>query len=66
MQEYEWNKPERLPPVACPLVINVNGRAVRATRISHISDKNGQMDYLIDNGSARPVEITGRFPWSYP
>ena len=62
MQEYEWNNPERLPPVACPLVINVNGEAVRATRISHLSDKNGQMDYRLAAGDV----IRGRFPWSYP
>lgn len=59
---YEWNKPERLPPVACPLVINVNGAAIKAHRVSHLSDRSGQMDYRLASGDL----ITGRFEWSYP
>lgn len=60
--QYEWNSAERLPPVGCPLVINVNGSAVRATRVSHLSDRSGQMDYRLVSGEV----ISGRYQWSYP
>lgn len=62
MQSYEWNNPERLPPVDCPLVINVNGVTMSATRISHLSDRGGEMDYRLAAGEV----IRDRFPWSYP
>lgn len=60
--EYEWNGAERLPPVGCPLVININGLAVKATRVSHLSDRSGQMDYRLVAGDV----IRGRYQWSYP
>lgn len=60
--QYEWIKAERLPPVDCPLVINVNGAHLHATRISYLQEKNGQMDYRLASG----VVIRGRYPWSYP
>lgn len=60
--DYEWIKPEHLPPVGCPLVICVDGFVLRAERISHLQSRSGQMDYRLDTGCV----ITGRHPWSYP
>lgn len=66
MQKYEWNKPERLPPVGCPLVINLGQEygndTAHAERTSHLHDKAGQMDYRLSTGEI----IRGRFDWSYP
>jgi hypothetical protein len=61
-QKYEFNRPENLPPVACPLVLNIQGATVRGQRISHLSNRAGKMDYRLESGDI----IKGRFPWSYP
>ena len=60
--DYEWNRAELLPPVDCPLVICVDGATVAAKRISHLSDRGGEMDYQTSAGQV----LRGRFAWSYP
>lgn len=62
MQEYEWNSPERLPPVGCPIVINSNGVALKAYRTNYLKQKSGDMDYRLASGEV----IRGRYQWSYP
>lgn len=57
-----WNKPEVLPPVDCPLLIRLEGVAVRAQRVNHLQDRAGVMDYRLSDGSI----ISGRFEWTYP
>lgn len=64
--DYEWNNPSLLPPVDCPLVINL-GQAydwdiAHCERISHLRSRDGEMDYRLSTGQT----IRGRFPWSYP
>ena len=60
--QYEWNSAERLPPVGCPLVINLGAGIAHVERISHLQDKAGDMDYRLSTGEV----IRGRFEWSYP
>jgi len=64
--QYEWNPPERLPPVGCPLVIRYTpggeGAVMLVERISHLMHRDGDMDYLVSTGQV----LTGRFFWSYP
>lgn len=63
MTEYEWNPPERLPPVGCPLVIRLDDHVTMwVERTSHIADRAGQMEYRARNG----MLLTGRYFWSYP
>lgn len=62
-QEYEWNPPERLPPVGCPLVIRVGNSALRCERTGHLQDKAGEMEY---RSLATGQLWRGRFMWSYP
>ena len=61
-QAYEWNRAALLPPVGCPLVIQIDGAAVHAERTNHLTDKTGQMDYKLSGGQV----IRGRYEWSYP
>lgn len=57
------NRAEHLPPVDCPLLIEVEpGRLVRAVRTSFIANKDRQMEYRLPDGTT----ITGRFAWTYP
>lgn len=63
---YTWNKPERLPPVGCPLVLNL-GQAYDwdiafGERISHLRSRSDVMDYQLSTGQI----VRGRFEWSYP
>lgn len=64
--DYTWNKPERLPPVGCPLVLNL-GQAYDwdiafGERISHLRSRSEEMDYRLTTGQI----VRGRFEWSYP
>ena len=62
-EDLKLNPPELLPPVGCPLLIQVEGaRIVRASRTSHIADKSRQMEYLMEDGEV----LRGRFWWTYP
>lgn len=56
------NNAEHLPPVGCPLLIEVDGELVRAERTGFISEKGRQMEYKREAGEI----ITGRFRWTYP
>lgn len=62
VQGYQWNRPEVLPPVDCPLVLRLGSLAVRAERVSYLRDRAGDMDYRLSDGSV----ISGRYHWSYP
>lgn len=63
---YEWVSPEHLPPVGCPLVLNLGHEydfdVAHAERISWLREKNGHMDYRLSTGEV----ISGRYEWSYP
>lgn len=63
-QQYDhWNRPEHLPPVGCPLVIQVPTLGVlRCERTSHVADRSQELTYQIKPGWT----LTGRFMWSYP
>ena len=57
------NSADILPPVACPIVIDIPGAGLkRAERIGYVYHRGDQMEYLLDDGS----KINGRFRWTYP
>lgn len=56
------NAPELLPPVECPLVIDIGGEYRTAERTGHISDRDSDMNYRLHDG----LVISGRFAWTYP
>lgn len=61
---YEFNSPDRLPPVDCPLVVLLpSGMTARVERTSFIESKERHMEYRVEGW---PVLLLGRFPWSYP
>lgn len=62
MTDPHLNRAERLPPVDCPLLIDVGGTLVRAERTCHVSDRNNNMTYRLSDGST----LTGRYCWTYP
>lgn len=57
-----WNPPSMLAPVGCPLVILVDGKAVRCERVDHVADKADNFKYQLADGTV----IVGRHRWSYP
>lgn len=65
-ESYWWNAPEVLPPVGCPLVLNLGPEydwdIAHGERVSHLSDRGGVMEYRLSTGQI----IRGRFAWSYP
>lgn len=65
-QDYQWNRPELLPPVGCPLVLNLDPEydwdIAHGERVNWLRDKNGDMDYRLLSGEV----IRGRYLWSYP
>ena len=56
------NRPDHLPPVGCPLLIEVGGALVKAHRTGFIADRDRQMEYQLADGTT----ITGRYRWTYP
>lgn len=57
------NSANQLPPVDCPLLIEIQpGHLVAASRTSFITKRNREMDYLLADGRT----ITGRYRWTYP
>lgn len=56
------NRPDHLPPVGCPLLIEVDGRLLQAHRTGFISERSREMDYELVDGTT----ITGRYRWTYP
>lgn len=64
---YEFNSPDRLPPVDCPLVLWIPpGLLVRAERTGFIESKDRHMEYRVMGWEGEPVLITGRYAWTYP
>lgn len=56
------NAAGHLPPVDCPLLLEVNGELVRGQRTGFLHNKDREMVYELESGET----ITGRFPWTYP
>ena len=62
-QAVHLNAPSTLPPVGCPLLIEIApGRLVNAQRIGYVADKGSDMEYRVSDGNV----ILGRFKWTYP
>jgi hypothetical protein len=51
-----------LPPVDCPLLIELSNVLVPATRTGFIAKKTDAMEYRLPNGAL----IHGRYRWTYP
>lgn len=51
-----------LPPVDCPLLIEVDGEILEARRPVFVEQKDGQLTYELSDGST----LQGRFRWTYP
>lgn len=60
--DYIFNPISALPPVDTELVIQVDGKAVRAKRTHYIQTKDDLMEYVTPEGR----RFYGRFPWTYP
>lgn len=56
------NSSGNLPPVDCPLLIEVGEALVPATRTGFIATKSADMEYRLANGCL----IHGRYRWTYP
>lgn len=56
------NPADQLPPVDCPLLIQVDGELLQAERTSFIASRDRAMVYRLYDGR----ELEGRFPWTYP
>lgn len=57
-----WNPAGTLPPVDCPLLIQVEGVAVKAYRPTFVEAKGDDLVFITED----KIEILGRFPWTYP
>ena len=55
------NSADALPPVNCPLLIEVDGELLRAERTSFIPKRGDAMVYQLADR-----QIEGRFKWTYP
>ena len=61
--EVHLNAADKLPPVDCPLLIEVmKGYLVLAQRTGIIENKRAAMEYRLVTGET----IQGRFRWTYP
>lgn len=59
----EWNSPDLLPPVGCPLILLLGqGYEERGERMAYIAQKDRAMHYRLRTGE----RVVGRFPWTYP
>lgn len=57
------NSAGNLPPVACPLLIEIApGRLVRAERPTAVANRNDDMAYRLTDGNV----IQGKLRWTYP
>lgn len=56
------NSSDLLPPVSCPLLIEVGEALVPAVRTGFIAKKSDDMEYRLSNGRL----IHGRYRWTYP
>lgn len=62
-QTIHLNTPSTLPPVGCPLLIEIApGRLVNAERTGYLLAKGSDMEYRVSDGNV----INGRFRWTYP
>ncbi len=60
--EVHLNSADKLPPVGCPLLIELPSGLTRAERTGIIADKANSMEYRTADGRM----VYGRFPWTYP
>lgn len=51
-----------LPPVRCPLLIQVDGKLLHAERTGFVASKGSDMEYELADGRL----IMGRYRWTYP
>ncbi len=56
------NPASELPPVNCPLIIEVEGELLRAERTGFVEQRDRQMEYQLQSGE----KIVGRYRWTYP
>lgn len=58
----EWNSASTLPPVACELLLDIDGKPTIGFRTSYVTNKDSSMSYRLADNS----EVEGRFRWTYP
>jgi hypothetical protein len=56
------NAAEHLPPVRCPIVIEVDGKLLKAERTSFVEQRGRQMEYQLESGE----KMIGRYRWTFP
>lgn len=56
------NSKDVQPPVNCPLLIEVEGKLVRAHRENWELSKESEMEFILPNGD----KLVGRYRWTYP
>ena len=61
-QKIHLNPADHLPPVRCPVVIQVDGDLLRAERTGFIEQRDRSMEYELQDGS----RILGRYRWTFP
>lgn len=60
--DIHFNSPDQLPPVDTPLLVLVDGEAVRARRPNFVERKGADLEFILVDGRT----ISGRLPWTYP
>ena len=50
------------PPVDCPLLIEVEGKLIRAHRENWELSKETEMEFILPNGD----KLVGKYRWTYP
>jgi len=58
----EWNNASTLPPVACELLLDIDGKPTVGFRTSYVTNKDSTMSYRLADNS----QVEGRFRWTYP
>lgn len=61
-KEIHFNSKDKLPPVDTPLLVMVDGEAVRARRPNFVERKGADLEFILVDGRT----ISGRLPWTYP
>lgn len=62
-QDFHLNPADKLPPVECPILVEIAPqRLVAAERTGFISSKGSEMEYRVSDGNV----IMGRLRWTYP
>ena len=62
LEELTLNSEEVLPPVDCPLLIQINDVLVKAIRPAFVERKGDELVYELPC----KTRITGKFKWTYP